>query len=317
MPKQLVLQHGRLSPSVEARLNEEFEIVRSGEQTDSAQVLRQYADQVTVMATSARHGVTQDVIAALPRLRAIASFGVGYDAIDVAAARRQGVVVSNTPDVLNDCVADLAWGAMLDIARGLAEADRFLRRGDWLKRPFRLATRLSGKKLGIVGLGRIGRAIATRASGFKMDVRYHSRRPVPDVAYGYADELNELARWADFLVVAVAGGEGTQHLISREVIAAMRPSAFLVNIARGSAVDEPALVAALQSGAIAGAALDVFETEPCLPTALAQLENVLLLPHIGTATHETRAAMGEVVIENIHSFFSTGRLATPIGESLT
>lgn len=312
MSKHIVLQHGRLSPSVEARLSGEFDIVRSGEQTDSMAVLRQHANDVTVMATSARHGVTADVIAALPRLRAIASFGVGYDNLDVACARERGIAVSYTPDVLNDCVADLAWGAMLDVSRGLSEADRFMRRGDWTRGPFRLAHRLSGKRLGIIGLGRIGRAIAQRSVGFSMEVRYHNRNPVPDVPYAHQPELTELARWADYLIVAVAGGNGTRHLVSNDVIQALGPFGYLINIARGSAVDEDALTRALQSGDIAGAALDVFSMEPCFPEALAQLDNVLLLPHIGTATHETRAAMGELVIDNIKTFLRTGNLLTPV-----
>ncbi|MDB5879625.1 MAG: hydroxyacid dehydrogenase [Variovorax sp.] len=312
MPKQLVLQHGRLSPSVEARLIEEFDIVRSGEQTDSMAIIRQHADAITAMATSARHGVTAEVIEALPRLRAIASFGVGYDNLDVAFARGRDIAVSYTPDVLNDCVADLAWGAMLDLSRGLSEADRFMRRGDWPKGAFRLTNRVSAKKLGIVGLGRIGRAIAQRASGFTMDVRYHNRRPVSDVSYVHESDLAALAHWADYLVVAVAGGSDTRHLVSKSVIEALGPKGYLINIARGSSVDEDALTKALQAKSIAGAALDVYSTEPCFPEVLAQLDNVLLLPHIGTATHETRAAMGELVIDNLKSFFETGHLLTPV-----
>ena len=312
MPKQLVLQHGRLSPSVEARLNEEFDIVRSGEKTDSMAIIRQHADDITAMATSARRGVTAEVIAALPRLRMIASFGVGYDNLDVAFARGRDIAVSYTPNVLNDCVADLAWGAMLDISRGISEADRFMRRGDWSKGAFRLTNRLSGKKLGIVGLGRIGRAIAQRASGFTMGVRYHNRGAVPDVPYGFEPDLAALARWADYLVVAVAGGSDTRHLVSTGVIEALGRKGYLINIARGSAVDEEALTMALQAKSIAGAALDVYSVEPCFPETLVKLDNVLLLPHIGTATHETRAAMGELVIDNLKSFFETSTVLTPV-----
>ena len=182
---------------------------------------------------------------------------------------------------------------MLDISRGLSEADRFMRRGDWMQRPFRLATRLSRKKLGIVGLGRIGRAVARRGQGFDMEIRYHNRRPVEGVEYRYMDDLKALARWSDFLMIAVAGGADTQHLVSADVIAELGAGGYLINVARGSAVDGEALTRALQSRAIAGAALDVFATEPCFPEELCALENVVLLPHIGTATHETRAAMGD------------------------
>lgn len=312
MRKHLVLQHGRLSPSVELRLSEEFDIVRSGEQTDSMVILRQHADAITAMATSARHGVTAEVITALPQLRAIASFGVGYDNLDVSFAASKGIAVSYTPNVLNDCVADLAWGAMLDISRGISEADRFMRRGDWLKGAFRLTNRLSGKKLGIVGLGRIGRAIAQRASGFAMEVRYHNRRAVAEASYAHEPDLASLARWADYLVVAVAGGSDTQHLVSKSVIEALGETGYLINIARGSAVDEVALTDALQAKTIAGAAIDVYSVEPSFPEALANLDNVLLLPHIGTATLETRAAMGELVIDNLKAFFETGAVLTPV-----
>jgi lactate dehydrogenase-like 2-hydroxyacid dehydrogenase len=201
-----VIQHGRLVPAVEKRLAEEFDVVPIWQQEDPAAWLQANAAGHTALVGSARVGVDAGIIEALPALRVIASFGVGYDTIDVAAAKRRSVAVSYTPDVLNDCVADLAWGAMLDISRGLSEADRFMRRGDWMQRPFRLATRLNRKKLGIVGLGRIGRAIARRGQGFDMEIRYHNRRPVEGVEYRYMDDLKALARWSDFLMIAVAGG---------------------------------------------------------------------------------------------------------------
>ncbi|MBS0455392.1 MAG: 2-hydroxyacid dehydrogenase [Proteobacteria bacterium] len=314
--KHRVLQHGRLIPAVEQRLAQQFDVVALWQQPDPLTFLRTQLDTFAAMATSAGKGVQGELMAAVPGLKAIASFGVGYDSLDLPAARRLGIQVSNTPDVLNDCVADLAWGAMLDIARGITEADRFLRRGDWMRGPFRLANRVSGKRLGIVGLGRIGAAIARRGAGFEMDIRYHNRRPVEGAAYEYVTELTQLAQWADFLVVAVAGGPGSHHLVSREVLHALGPTGYLVNVSRGSAVDEAALVAALRARAIAGAALDVFEKEPCVPEELTGLDHVVLLPHIGTATHETRNAMGDLMIDNLHAFFSTGRLVTPIPEAL-
>ncbi|WP_326534003.1 2-hydroxyacid dehydrogenase [Pseudorhodoferax sp.] len=314
--KHRVLQHGRLIPAVEQNLARHFDIVPLWQQADPLAFLRAQGERFPALVCSARHGIDGALIAGVPGLRAIASFGAGYDTLDIGTAQRLGVQVSSTPDVLNDCVADLAWGALIDIARGLTESDRFLRRGAWLQGPFRLATRVSGKRLGIVGLGRIGRAIAQRGAGFAMDIRYHNRRPVDGVPYAHVAELAELARWADFLVVVVAGGSGTQHLISADILAALGPQGYLVNVARGSAVDEAALTAALQARAIAGAALDVFEREPCLPEQLAGLDNVLLLPHIGTATHDTRQAMGELVVENLHAFFRTGRLCTPIPETV-
>lgn len=313
--KHRILQHGRLIPTVEQNLAHHFDVVPLWREADPVAFLRSQGESFAAMATSARQGASGEVIAAVPGLRAIASFGVGYDSLDVATARRLGIQVSYTPDVLNDCVADLAWGALLDIARGISEADRYLRRGAWLQAQFRLSTRLSAKRLGIVGLGRIGTAIAKRGAGFDMDIRYHNRRPVDGAPYQYVADLAELARWADFLMVVVAGGRGTQHLISADILQALGPQGYLINVARGSAVDEAALTVALQSRAIAGAALDVFEKEPCLPEQLIGLDNVLLLPHIGTATHETRVAMGDLVIENLHRFFDTGQVSTPIPEA--
>ncbi|MEJ8847729.1 2-hydroxyacid dehydrogenase [Variovorax rhizosphaerae] len=310
--KPRILQHGRLLPSVEQRLAQDFDIVPLWQQGEPLAFLRSHGEAFVAMAASARHGVSGELMAAVPGLKAIASFGADYDTLDIAAARGLGIQVSNTPDVLNDCVADLAWGAILDIARGITESDRFMRAGGWMQAPFRLSTRVSGKRLGIVGLGRIGAAIARRGVGFSMDIRYHNRSPRDDAPYAYVADLAELAQWADFMVVAVAGGADTQHLISSDILQALGPEGFLINIGRGSAVDEAALTSALRSRAIAGAALDVFEKEPCMPMDLVGLENVVLLPHIGTATHETRIAMGELVIENLHSFFRTGRLATPI-----
>jgi len=264
------------------------------------------------VATSARYGADRALIEALPSLKVIASFGVGTDTIDLDAARARGVAVSNTPEVLNDCVADLAFGLLLDVARRLSAADRFVRRGDWLEGGFPLATKVSGKKLGIVGLGRIGAAIAKRGGGFDMTVRYHNRRPVEGSPHGYEASLPALAAWADFLVVACSGGPATRHLVSAEVIDALGPQGFLVNIARGSVVDEAALVAALLAGRIAGAALDVFEHEPNVPPALFGLDNVVLLPHIASGTHETRQAMADCVLANLTSWFDDGRLLTPV-----
>jgi len=215
--------------------------------------------------------------------------------------------------VLTDCVADLAFGALVAVARRLAAADRFVRRGEWQKGGYPLTTRVSGKRLGIVGFGRIGQAVARRAGGFAMEVRYHSRRPLPDAAAGYVGALPDLAAWADFLAVCVPGGEATRHLISASVLAALGPEGYLVNVARGSVVDEEALVRALEQGKIAGAALDVFQCEPRVPAALIGMDNVVLLPHIASSTRETFAAMEELLLGNLSSFFATGKLLTPVG----
>ena len=310
--KPRVLQHGPLMASLEAALAEHFDLQPLRMQDDRRALLAARGGEFTALATSARFGADRALIEALPSLRVIANFGVGVDTIDLAAARERGVAVSNTPDVLTDCVADLAFGLLIDVARRLSAADRFVRRGDWLRGQFPLATRVWGKRLGIVGLGRIGTAIARRAGGFDMAVRYHSRRIVENCPYEYEASPPALAGWADFLVVACAGGPATRHLVSREVIDALGPAGYLVNVSRGSVVDEPALVEALQAGRIAGAALDVFEDEPNVPPALTRLDNVVLLPHVASATSETRQAMADCVVANLRSWFDSRRLLTPV-----
>jgi lactate dehydrogenase-like 2-hydroxyacid dehydrogenase len=203
-------------------------------------------------------------------------------------------------------------GLLIDVARGVTAADRHVRRGDWVaKGPPAPATRVSGKRLGLLGMGRIGQAIAPRAAGFSMDIRYHSRTPKPALPWRHEASLLQLAEWADFLVVVCAGGVETRHLVSADVLRALGPEGFLVNVARGSIVDQDALVAALQAGRLGGAALDVFEDEPQVPTELMALDNVVLLPHVGSATRETRRAMAELVLGNVRSFLESGRLLTP------
>jgi hydroxypyruvate reductase len=297
---------------LEARLAETYRLHRLHEQPDAAAFLNAYGAEIEGIVAPAPVGASAALIEALPNLRVIAGFGVGFDQVDQAAALRRGVKVSNTPDVLNECVADHAFALLLDAARGVAAGDRFVRRGDWLKGRFPLSTRVSGKRLGILGLGRIGRAVAERAQGFGMEIGYCNRRPVDGVPHAWHRTPVELARWCDFLVVTAAGGESTRHLVDREVLAALGPQGLLVNVARGSVVDEPALIEALQAHRIAGAGLDVFEREPQVPPGLRVLDNVVLTPHIASGTEETRAAMADLVVENLSSFFTSGRLLTPV-----
>jgi hydroxypyruvate reductase len=312
MARERILQLGRLLPHVEQQLAQRYDVHLLGNEADPQAFLAREGAQFVGVATSAGVGIDAATIAALPNLKVISSFGVGYDKVDVDAAKARGIPVGYTPDVLNDCVADTAFGLVLDVARGFTASDRFLRRGDWLKGNFPLATRVSGKRLGILGLGRIGSVIARRASGFDMEVRYHNRRPVEGTAFGYEDTLEGLARWADFLVIAAAGGANTKHLVSREILAALGPKGFLVNIARGSVVDEQALIEALENKTIAGAGLDVYEDEPRVPARLIACENAVLFPHLASGTHETRRAMGELVLENLRSFFKSGRVAVAV-----
>lgn len=278
--------------------------------------LAAYGDELRglrVAVTSVRHGFTQAMFDALPALQAVCSWGVGHDTLDLRVAAARGIGVSVTPDVLDDCVADLAWALLLSAARRTNVGDRYVKTGQWRALgQFPVTTKVSGKRLGILGLGRIGEAVARRATGFEMEVRYHNRSPRPQAPYGYEASLVELAEWADFLVVACVGGAATRHLVDAPVIRALGPQGILVNIARGSVVDQAAALAALRSGELGGAGLDVLEQEPASATEFADLDQVSLMPHVGSATRETRAAMAELVLDNVNAFMQTGRLLTPV-----
>lgn len=308
MTRPTLLQNGPLAPAVEAALAAEFDVQRLADQADPQTFLAQHGARFTGLATSAPAGASAALLAALPGLRVISSHGVGLDKIDLAVAAQRGIQVGYTPEVLNDCVADLAMALLLDVARGASAADRFVRRGDWPKAKFRLARKVSGQRLGILGLGRIGRAVAQRATGFEMQIRYTNRKPVAGVPWQFEPALVELARWADTLVVVAAGGASTHHLVNAEVLAALGPDGFLVNVARGSVVDQAALVQALQTGGIAGAGLDVYADESHVPPELMALDNVVLLPHIASATRETRQAMEALTLANLQTFYATGKV---------
>jgi Lactate dehydrogenase and related dehydrogenases len=269
--------------------------------------------QATVAVTSVRHGMTRAEMDRMPSLRAICSWGVGYDTLDIAAAMQRGLQVSNTPHVLDDCVADLAWSLLLAVARRTAAADRYVKQGRWQALgEFPLSTRVSGKRLGILGLGRIGAAIARRGAGFDMQIRYHGRRVRKDVPYGYEPTTVALAQWADFLVVSCVGGPETRNLVDACVLRALGPRGILVNVSRGTVVDQAALLAALRSGELGGAGLDVLEQEPSQAQEFADLDQVVLTPHVGSATHETRQAMADLVMRNVQAWFESGRLLTPV-----
>ncbi len=309
-----VLQVGPLMPSVHEPITRDYGAVRLPDYPSGREeFLRLHGGSFEVAVTSGKFGVGADLMHALPNLRAVINFGVGYDTTDVAQAAQRGITVSNTPDVLNDCVADTAIALYLDVLRRVSAADRFVRRGDWLSQGnFPLATKASGKRVGILGLGRIGRVIARRLEGFACEISYHSRNPVDGVSYAYKASPRELAAGCDVLMVAAAGGSGSVRLVDADVIDAIGPDGYLVNIARGSVVDEDALVAALLAGRLAGAGLDVFAEEPKVPEDLLALDNVVLLPHLGSGTHETRAAMAELTLANLHSFITTGSVLTAV-----
>jgi len=255
--------------------------------------------------------VTESLLASLPKLEIISVFGVGYDGVPLAPCRERGIRVTNTPDVLTDDVADIATALVLMTSRRLAEAECFTRAGTWTRSAFPLAHALRGKTAGIFGLGRIGKAIAQRLSAHGMEIAYHGRQP-QDVPYRYCSTLVALAEQSDFLVIACPGGPSTKHLVNAEVLAALGGNGTLINIARGSVVDETALIHALQNKVIRGAGLDVFENEPHVPAELIACENTVLFPHVGSATHETRRAMAALVIENLAAHFAGRDLLTPV-----
>jgi lactate dehydrogenase-like 2-hydroxyacid dehydrogenase len=250
----------------------------------------------------------------LPDLGIISVFGVGYDGVPVDYCRQRGIMVAHTPDVLTDDVADVATALVLMTARGFVAADRFVRSGQWLAGAPPLTTCLGGKKAGVLGLGRIGRAIARRLEAMGMSIAYTTRRPQPDVPWRHVPDLRALAAEVDFLIVACPGGPATSKLVDANVLAALGSKGTLVNIARGSIVDEPALVAALQAGTIRGAGLDVFAAEPNVPAALLALDNVVLLPHVGSATRETRQAMADLCRANLDAWFAGKPVPVPIPE---
>ncbi|SKA82080.1 Lactate dehydrogenase [Prosthecobacter debontii] len=253
-----------------------------------------------------------ELLKKLPALEIISVFGVGYDGVPVEYCRQRGIHVTNTPDVLTDDVADIAVGLILMTSRRLAEAERYVRAQQWPRAPFPLAHSLRGKTAGILGLGRIGKAIAERLVPHGLKIAYHGRHAQSDVSYHYCDGLKSLAEESDFLVVACPGGAGTHHLVDAEILRALGPHGTVINIARGSVVDEQALVTALNSGTIRSAGLDVFEHEPQIPAELLNDERVVLLPHIGSATQETREAMAALCVGNVNAHFSGAPLLTPV-----
>ena len=297
-----VVRLGPLMPSLVKALEERYAATELVGEAPAADVL------------VVGHGtpVTAAEMDLLPSLRAVANFGVGYDNVDVEEATRRGIAVSNTPDVLTDAVAELTVALVLDVLRRVSAADRFVRRGAWAEgRAFPLGRELRGSRIGILGLGRIGHEVGRRLEVFGTTVGYHSRTP-RDVAWTHHPSPVALAAASDVLVVLTPGGPGTAHLVDAAVLDALGPAGYLVNVARGSVVDEDALVRALEEGRLAGAGLDVFEDEPRVPEALLGRDDVVLLPHVGSATRETRRAMAELVLANVEAFLTQGDLVTPV-----
>ncbi len=309
-----VLAAAKLSPLYTALLEKTYRLLDRLQETDPA-AFAAAASGIRAVAASGDSRVSAELIGQLPALEIISVMGVGYDGIDVAAAKARGVVVTHTPDVLNDDVADLALGLMLCAARQLPAADRFVRAGEWeAKGAMPLQRKMSGARLGIVGMGRIGQAIAKRAEAFGMSIAYTARSARAGLPYRYLPSAEALAAESEFLVVITPGGAGTRHLINAAVLKALGKKGILVNVARGSVVDEAALIEALEQGVIGGAALDVFEDEPRVPARLKALPHVVLVPHIGSATTATRQAMADLAFANLQAHFAGQPLPTPVPE---
>jgi len=296
-----ILQTARLPSSCEAALGERYTVHKLHEQADPDGWLAANGSRIRAHAGSK---VRADLMAALPNLEIIAGFGVGYDNIDIKTARARNIRVTNTPDVLNVAVAELAIGLMIALSRRIPQADQHVRQGKWPSANMPPSSELAGKTVGILGLGRIGKEIANRAQAMKMRVVYHGRKRQASEPHVFYDSLVDMARDSDWLVIIAPGGKGTERMVSREVLEALGPEGMLVNIARGTLVDEAAMLELLQNGGLGGAALDVFEKEPHVPEAFFALDNVVLSPHQGSATHQTRDAMGALLVANLDAHFA-------------
>jgi lactate dehydrogenase-like 2-hydroxyacid dehydrogenase len=305
-----------LLPHTMATLDREFRVHRLWQAEDKDALIAGIAPTTRFIAAGGHAGVDGALMDRLPKLEIIANFGVGYDTIDAKAAAARGILVTNTPDVLNEEVADTAMGLLLATARELPQAERYLRAGKWPSGNYPLTRgTLRGRRLGIVGLGRIGKAIAKRAEAFGLAIEYYGRTRQSDVAYPYHDSVVGLARAVDTLMVIVPGGAATKDLIDAAVLEALGPKGILINVARGTVVDEAALIEALRTGTILSAGLDVFAEEPTVPEALMAMENVVLLPHVGSASLHTRQAMGQLLVDNLTSWRDGKGPITPVAET--
>lgn len=311
--KQHILMVGPLPRPQMEQLKARYELHLLWKSDDPEAMVHEVRDKVTAIVATAWNAVSGRLIRALPNLEIIANFGVGYDNIDVEAARERGIPVTNTPDVLTEDTADLAVTLMMAVLRRVVEGDMYVRAGRWAQKGMMpLGRSPRGRRIGILGLGRIGRAIAKRAEVFGMEVLYHGPRRKDGVDYEYVETPVALAAACDVLMVSCPGGEETRHLVNGTVLNALGADGIVVNIARGSVIDESALIDALQSGAVGGAGLDVFEDEPHVPTEFMGMDNVVLQPHVGSATVETREAMGQLVVDNLGAYFDKAELITPI-----
>ncbi|KAF8400801.1 hypothetical protein HHK36_014103 [Tetracentron sinense] len=307
-----VLMTSPMTSYLEEELDKRFKLFRFWEFSKKHEFLVENSDLIRAVVGNTKVGVDAEMIDSLPKLEIISSYSVGLDKIDLAKCKEKGIRVTNTPDVLTEDVADLAIALILSTLRRICECDRYVRSGLWKKGDFKLSTKFSGKSVGIVGLGRIGSAIAKRAEAFGCPIGYYSRSEKPDARYKYYSNIMDLAANCQILVVACSLTEETRHIVNREVIDELGPKGVVINIGRGPQIDEPELVAALVEGRLGGAGLDVFENEPEVPAQLFGLNNVVLLPHVGSDTWETCKAMADLVIRNLEAHSLNKPLLTPV-----
>ncbi len=311
-----VLIPGPVLPIVQTGVTSQFRAHLLWQADDPDAYLREHGPRIRGVATNSAHGrLDARWFDRLPALEIVANFGVGYDNVDAAEAARRGIVVTNTPDVLTDEVADLALGLLIATVRQIPQADRYLRAGHWASKPFPLTATLRDRRIGIVGLGRIGKAIARRCESFGLPIAYHGRTRQPDAPYAYHGSVAELASAVNVLIVVTPGGDETRHLIDAKVLQALGADGVLVNVSRGSVVDEDALLAALRDGTILAAGLDVYENEPDIRPEFRTVENAVVLPHVASGSVHTRNAMGQLVVDNLASWFGGHGPRTPVPES--
>ncbi len=310
--KALLVMGNSIQNAEMEELEKHFDVIKLWKERDPEAVLQERRNDIVAIASVFFVPVSRTLIEALPNLEIISQFAVGYDNIDLQAAKERGIAVTKTPDVLTDDTADTALSLLLAVSRRVCEADMYVRVGKWLNGAMPLGNSLTGKTAGIAGMGRIGQAIAKRCAAFGMNIVYQGPRKKPDVSYAYEPDLHKLAEISDYLILACPGGAETRHMVHDPVLKALGPKGFLINIARGSVVKEEDLISALINKEIAGAGLDVYANEPHLPEELVKLDNVVLLPHIGSATVETRAIMGQLVIKNLLAHFNGDPLLTPV-----
>jgi hydroxypyruvate reductase 2 len=301
-----------MSSYLEEELQRRFNLLKLWTAPQKPQFIKEHSGSIRAIVGNAGAGADAELIEALPRLEIVSSYSVGVDKIDLNKCREKGIRVTYTPDVLTEDVADLAIGLILAVLRRLCASDQYVRSGKWKKGDYKLTTKFTGKTVGIIGLGRIGMAVAKRAEAFSCPICYYSRTEKPDTNYKYYPSVVELASNCNILVVACPLTEETRHIVNREVINALGPKGVLINVGRGPHVDEPELVSALVEGRLGGAGLDVYEHEPEVPEELFGLENVVLLPHVGSGTVETREAMADLVLGNLEAHFLNKPLLTPL-----